>query len=154
LVRYQLDSGPFSATNLAITLRLNDEPVTWAPGLRDSGNLRGTRRTLDNTGGPVMLGEGLVSRDGWAVHDDSRAVVFTEGGEWVAPRPGHDLQDWYFFGYGHDYTGALTEYTQFGGKVPLIPRYVLGSWWSRYWAYSAQELQDLVGDFEAHELPL
>ena len=70
------------------------------------------------------------------------------------PAPDHALQDWYFFGYGHDYKAALAEYTRFGGPVPLIPRYVLGAWWSRYWAYSDQDLQDLVREFEAHDLPL
>src|SRR5205823_15011440 len=46
-LRYQLDSGPFSSTNLAITLDLNGAPVTWRPGLSGDGNLRGPRRTLD-----------------------------------------------------------------------------------------------------------
>jgi hypothetical protein len=72
----------------------------------------------------------------------------------VQPKRSWIYQDWYFFGYGHDYKAALADYTRFGGQVPLIPRYVLGAWWSRYWAYSAQDLMDLVRDFEAHDLPL
>ena len=72
----------------------------------------------------------------------------------MAPRPEHALQDWYFFGYGHDYPGALAEYMRFGGKIPLIPRFVLGAWWSRYWAYSTQDMKDIVAGFEQHDLPL
>ena len=153
-LNYRLDSGPFSAENLSIVVRSIPEPVTWVPGTPNRGNLRGSRRTLDNQGSAVTLSEGIVSRDGWALHDDSRSVVFTESMDWVSPRHSADLQDWYFFGYGHDYTGALAEYMRFGGEVPLIPRYVLGAWWSRFYAYSDEELRQLVADFEAHDLPL
>src|SRR5262249_30085560 len=31
---------------------------------------------------------------------------------------------------------------------------VLGCWWSRFWAYSADDLKQLVKDFEAHDIPL
>ena len=71
-------------------------------------------------------------------------MVFDPDDGWVAPRPEHDLQDWYFFGYGHDYKACLADYRRFGGAIPLIPRFVLGAWWSRYWAYSDQDLKDLV----------
>jgi hypothetical protein len=88
------------------------------------------------------------------VFDDSRSVLFDPSDGWVAPRPDYEVQDWVFFCYGHDYKEALAEYTRFGGPVPLIPRFILGAWWSRYWAYSAQDLKDLVCDFERYGLPL
>ncbi len=150
-VRYRKNSGPFTADNLAIAFDLNGRRQVWVPGTPNPLNLRGTRRTLDLCEGDAALDEGLLSRAGWALFDDSRSVVF-DG--WPQPRPDHPLQDWYFFGYGHDYKGALADYTRFGGPIPLIPRFVLGAWWSRYWAYSAQDLQDLVSDFAAYGLPL
>lgn len=158
-LRYQESSGPFAPENLSITFTLNGETVTWRPGMPNPGNLRGTRRTLDNCGGDAALEEGLLSRAGWALFDDTRNVLFDPADGWVQPRreydaPGQRVQDWVFFGYGHDYKAALSEYMQFGGAIPLIPRFILGGWWSRYWAYSAQDLQDLVGDFEAHDIPL
>ena len=164
-LRYTMDSGRFSAANLSITFELNGQRRTWAPAVPSAGptdrpaplapeNLRGTRRTLDNCGGDAALEPGLLSRAGWALFDDSRSVRFDPGDGWVLPAPAHEVQDWYFFGYGHDYQAALAEYMRFGGPVPLIPRYTLGAWWSRYWAYSDQDLKDLVGEFEAHDLPL
>ncbi len=152
-LRYTPDGEAFHAENLSIAFDLNGEEVVWRPGMSNPGNLRGTRRTLDQCRDDAGLDSGLLSRDGWALFDDSANVVFNDDG-WVAPRPDHALQDWYFFGYGHDYTAALTEYRRFGGETPLIPRYVLGAWWSRYWAYSASDLKDLVRAFEAHDLPL
>lgn len=147
-------NGKFSAGNLSITFELDGERQTWQPGTPNPLNLRGTRRTLDGCGGDAALEEGLLSQAGWALFDDSQSVLFDPWDGWVIPRPNHETQDWYFFGYGHDYQAALAEYVRFGGPVPLIPRFVLGAWWSRYWAYSAQDLQELVRDFEAHDLPL
>ncbi len=151
---YSPGEGNFTSENLAITFRLNDQEIKWTPGLVNRQNLRGTRRTLDDCVGDVALEEGLLSRDGWSLFDDSRKVLFNEQDGWVEPRRDYLQQDWYFFGYGHDYKTSLAEYTRFGGQIPLIPRFVLGSWWSRYWAYSDKDLMKLVGDFEQHDLPL
>ncbi len=143
----------FTADTLSITFILNGESVTWTPGAPNPANLRGTRRTLDECEGDAALDEGLLSRAGWTLFDDSKNVIFDDDG-WVGPRPDFALQDWYFFGYGHDYKAALAEYLPFGGDIPLIPRYILGGWWSRYWTYSEQDLRDLVAEFEAHNVPL
>lgn len=153
-LHYLTGSGRFTPENLSICFEVGGQQLMWVPGMANPLNLRGTRRTLDGCEGDAALEEGLVSRAGWAVFDDSRSVLFDPDDGWVVPPRVHAVQDWYFFGYGHDYKGALAEYTRFGGRIPLIPRYVLGAWWSRYWAYSAEELQALVGEFEAHEVPL
>ena len=36
----------------------------------------------------------------------------------------------------------------------MIPRYILGNWWSRYWAYTQDELQSLMQEFRARDIPL
>ena len=154
LLQYRHEEGPFSSQNLAITLQGAGTPHTWRPGQPNVGNLHGTARTLDLADGPVGLGEGLISRDGWALVDDSHSVLLNVEHGWVEPRPDTPVQDWYFFGYGHDYTAALADYMRFGGPAPLIPRFVLGAWWSRYWAYTDQELRELVAAFRAHDLAL
>ncbi len=153
-LRYRPGAGKFNSRNLSISFLHNRRRVTWRPGAPNPGNLRGTRRTLDMCEGDAALDEGLFSRSGWALHDDSAQVLFTTEDGWVAPRPDHDLQDWYFFAFGHDFTGGLAEYMRFGGSIPLIPRFVLGTWWSRYWAYTSQDLIDIVNGFEHHDLPL
>jgi hypothetical protein len=134
-ITYLRNSGAFCEDNLSVEYRINDRIRTWRAGAKDSGNLRGTRRTLDQCEGAVPLEIGLISRDGWVLFDDSKNVVFDETG-WVAPRPEFTIQDWYFLGYGHDYKTALSDYARFGGTTPLIPYFILGGWWSRYWAYS------------------
>jgi alpha-glucosidase len=69
-------------------------------------------------------------------------------------RPAGDRQDWYFFGYGHEYKQALHDFVTVAGRIPLPPRFAFGAWWSRYWAYSDQELDDLVRGFHENDVPL
>jgi alpha-glucosidase (family GH31 glycosyl hydrolase) len=158
----------FTAANLAITLQLDGKAVTWRPGMPSTGNLQGTTRTLDGALGAEHLkepiGEGLISRDGWVLVDDAGPLFdssdfnFSHGDAtsqpWVLPRPSGSRQDLYFFGYGHDYKRALGDYVRVAGRIPLPPRYAFGAWWSRYWAYSDQELRDLVTGFHQNSVPL
>lgn len=158
--------GKFTPDNLNISFSLGDKKIVWKPGTPDTGNLLGTMRTLDGIrGSDVQLEPGLISRDGWTVVDDSTRplfdsadLAFREGESspwpWVMLRPAGDRQDWYFFGYGHDYKRALYDFTQVAGKIPLPPRFAFGAWWSRYWSYSDQEFQQLVHEFHTHEIPL
>jgi alpha-glucosidase (family GH31 glycosyl hydrolase) len=162
------DDGRFTANDLKITFIVEGKPVEWKPGTPDTGNLEGTTRTLDGALGDKTrepIGPGLVSRDGWAVVDDSTRPLFDSAdfsfskGEdspwpWVMQRPAGERQDWYFFGYGHDYKEALGDYVRVAGRIPLPPRFAFGAWWSRYWAYSDQELDDIVKGFHQNGVPL
>ncbi len=158
--------GRFAAKNLSITFILNGKVVVWKPGMEDTGNLLGTTRTLDRIlGSDVKLEPGLISRDGWTVVDDSTRQLFdsadfsfTQGKRspwpWVVVRAAVDRQDWYFFGYGHDYKRALYDFTRVAGKIPLPPRFAFGAWWSRYWSYTDQEFNELIRGFRQHDTPL
>ncbi len=148
------DEQAFSPGGLSICLRgcTTTNHSTWHYGdpIRD---LKGTARTLDEVNGSdVELGPGLISRDGFSVLDDSRSLVLTADG-WVRPRlPG--IQDLYFFGYGHDYLEALQDFYRLCGAVPMLPRFALGNWWSRYYPYSEESYLALMDRFEAEEIPL
>ncbi|MFZ0743437.1 MAG: TIM-barrel domain-containing protein [Terracidiphilus sp.] len=158
----------FDHNNLSLTLTVNGKPVTWRPGTIDLQNLRGTTRTLDGALGDKTkepIGNGFISRSGWAVEDDSRRPLFDsddfsfkEGEKspwpWVMERPPGDRQDFYFFGYGHDYRKALGDYVKVAGRIPLPPRFAFGAWWSRYWDYTDQELDQLVRGFHENDTPL
>jgi alpha-glucosidase (family GH31 glycosyl hydrolase) len=162
----EASDGRFTADSLSITLHLNGVDVVWKPGTPDTGNLLGTADTLDGvTGANINLEPGLLSRNGWTVVDDTVRPLFDsadfsfEKGEqstwpWVMPRPPGERQDWYFFGYGHEYKRALYDFTRVAGKIPLPPQFAFGAWWSRYWSYTDQEFEDLVHNFRAHEVPL
>ena len=160
--------GRFTPDNLSIQLTVDGKQVTWHPGLADPENLQGTTRTLDGALGSKTkepIEPGLISRSGWALVDDSTRPLFDSAdfsfplGEkspwpWVIERPSGDRQDWYFFGYGHNYRQALGDYVKVAGRIPLPPRFAFGSWWSRYWAYSDQEIQEIIRGFHQNDVPL
>jgi alpha-glucosidase len=160
--------GKFTANDLSIAMTVDGKPVAWHPGMPDTGNLQGTTRTLDGALGNQTkepIEPGLVSRDGWTVVDDSTRPLFDSDDftfargdksiwPWVISRPPGDRQDWYFFGYGHEYKQALHDFVTVAGRIPLPPRFAFGAWWSRYWAYSDQELDKLVRGFRENDVPL
>ncbi|MGN0443922.1 MAG: TIM-barrel domain-containing protein [Acutalibacteraceae bacterium] len=117
-----------------------------------AGNLKGTYRTLDNTTGKIGLEDGLISTNGVAVFDDSHSHIITSDGQLEERRK--TQKDEYYFAYGHDYRGAINALYSLCGKVPLVPRYCLSNWWSRYKAYSQQEYIDLMTKFIDKKIPI
>src|SRR5262249_21550604 len=111
-----------------------------------------TIQSLDGVEGAVDLGEGLLTRDGWYVIDDSKGHLLTE--DWVMSRPKNSSTDWYLFGYGSDYKAALKALTHIGGAVPIPRKYALGVWYSRYWPYTSEEYREIVKEYQQHDFPL
>lgn len=162
-LRYKKGTGAFTAQNLSIASAKDLRPAfRWKPGDKQKGNLKGTLRTLDRMDGDMFDGQtkveipdGLLAVDGWTLIDDSKNFLFDNSEwEWVKVRPDKDGQDWYFMAYGHNYKQALKDYTLFAGKVPLPPRYAFGYWWSRYWAYTDNEIRTLIDNFHMYDIPL
>ncbi|MFV0623497.1 TIM-barrel domain-containing protein [Sphingomonas sp. ac-8] len=160
---YRIGSGRFDKSNLRVRSRRLKPAFDWHPGDPESGNLGGTARTVDrysgdrhiDSGEKLDLGQGLLSRAGWHVLDDSASFLFSsDPWPWAQKRACADCQDLYFFGYGHDYRRALSDYASVAGREPMPPRYAFGYWWSRYWNYSDREMRELVNDFERYRLPL
>ncbi len=152
LLRYRATKGGFTADSLSIALK--DSGIVWHYGQIDLLNLKGTTRTLDDINGATALEDGLISRSGWYLWDDSRQLLFTSEG-WLSPRAEEEgYRDLYFFGYGHDYYACLRDFSKVSGSVPMLPIWALGNWWSRYWPYSANELLALMDEFKARQVPL
>jgi Alpha-glucosidases, family 31 of glycosyl hydrolases len=156
--------GRFAPQNLSVSFKLNGRTVTWHPGDEPKGNLKGTTRTLDGCLGYEKLShneqnleDGILSRDGWALVDESARHLLqkddSDWGEWVTVRPEGDRLDWYLFAYGHDYIGALGDFTKVAGRIPLPPKYVFGYWWSRYWIYTDEEMLQLADDMRERGIP-
>jgi tetratricopeptide (TPR) repeat protein len=141
---------PFGLRTLSIHVRSTDH--TWHYGDPPTGNLRGTVRTLDQVWQKIPLGEGLISRDGWSLIDDTSSWLLNEDG-WIAPRT-IDQLDLYFFGYGHDYKACQRDFCGIAGAVPIVPRWTLGNWWSRYWKYTDDDLRALMERFKQEGFPL
>ncbi|MBB3188651.1 glycoside hydrolase family 31 protein [Microbacter margulisiae] len=162
-LKYKIGSGKFNQENLQITYKqANGSPILWHPGMANNENLKGTFRTLDGMNGdthegdtiPTPFQNGLLSRNGWYLLDDSNNFLFDNSSwRWVKKRNNPEL-DWYFMGYGTNYKAILYDFTKIAGKIPLPPRYAFGYWWSRYWNYSDDELRTLVEKFKQYNIPL
>ena len=153
-VHLTYDRGPFTTSGLHAQVRGNVSSYhsVWRFGLPVEGNLGGTARTLDQADGRVPLEPGVLSRNGIAVIDDSRSMVFEDDG-WPAGRDGSRL-DLYLFAYGRAYQEAIRALYALSGSTPLLPRYALGNWWSRYHRYTAENYLALMDRFAAEGIGL
>lgn len=117
--------------------------------VKNKKNLRGTCRTLDNRIGKTKLDLGVASRSGAAyIADDSLPLL--PNGMLGKKRTEKDV---YAFLYGNDYRAALQALFFLTGPVPMLPRYVLSNWWSRFRAYTQKEYLDLMDRFAKENLP-
>ena len=132
----------------------------------NAGNLLGTYRTLDCCDGDtyyrhwikddkprrIELGMGVCSQTGVAVLDDSLSLTPGDDGQVKNERA--DGTDEYIFAFGQDYRAAVCTLYALTGATPLVPRFALGNWWSRYHVYTDKEYLRLLSAFEEREIPL
>lgn len=132
-------------------------------------NLKGTYRTLDNYDGDVhvyewegpiaipygekiTLEDGVCSKSGIAVICDDNNLLLDDSG---MPKNRATLGiDRYVFAYGDDYLAAVKALYMITGATPMIPRFALGNWWSRYHAYDEREYLALMNKFEDRNVPI
>jgi hypothetical protein len=150
-LRYRQGSGPFTADNLEVSWHGPGGRLShWHPGQVDDENLGGLTYSLDDLRtanvpadtrdspvGVVIPGievplrkatPGLLSRNGWALIDDSRTPLWNARTQWIEPRPDATGQDWYLFTYARDYRRVLRDYAKLCGAIPMVPRHVFGPW--------------------------
>ncbi len=147
------DRGPFTASGLSVQVRGNISAYhsVWRFGALWKEGEGGTARTLDDIDGRIALEPGIVSRWGVTELDDSTTLVLEDDG-WVAPRDGSKI-DLYVFAYGHDHAEAVKAFFAVSGSQPVLPRWALGNWWSRYYPYTAEEYLALMDRFDEEGVP-
>ena len=165
----EIDAAQRNSKSLNITLTMNGKQVLWYPGKDNALNLKGTTRTLDGQMGDNKrkeLEDGVVSRAGWAVIDESPLTKRGDGSttfafdkkaggiDWWAEPVDKEAVDWYFMGYGHEYRKAVSDYAKIGGHMNMPPLYTLGYWYSKYQKYTQQEFMDIVNEIKSHDIPL
>ena len=172
-LKYRLGGKISSATPtdevLSISFGMNGKDVLWYPGKDDALNLKGTTRTLDGQIGDNKrqeLENGLLSRAGWSIIDESPLTKRGDGSttfafdkqydgiDWVAEPVDKEAIDWYFLGYGHQYKKALGDFIKIAGRQPMPPLYVLGYWYSKYQRYTSDEFMEIVNDVKRNNIPM
>ncbi|CAM1500408.1 Fc.00g095700.m01.CDS01 [Cosmosporella sp. VM-42] len=144
-----------SPQGLVVTFasKLTEWGGEWRYGTPPEQNLGGTARTLDWVDGRCDMGAGVLSRAGYASIDDSKSALFDGAGFITVRRPGVRV-DGYLFCYGADFKGAMKAFYDISGHQPVLPRWALGNWWSRYHRYTESEYLGVMDRFRAEDVPL
>lgn len=153
-IEFYNDGFPFGQTNLHVYFKNGAEQKEkhWYIASRQQRNLQGALTTLDEVSGPVERQEGLLSRDGWYLINDTGKEIEKDG--WVASRDREHVQDLYLFVYGNDYKAALQSLRAVSGPAPMPRKYVHGSWYCRWWNYTDDDYRQLVREYKEHDFPL
>lgn len=152
------DGGAFAPDTLYADIKVSQalHVSRWHFGTENAegtNNLKGTARTLDRADGEIPLENGIMSKDGYSYFDDSSSFIYDKKNDKYCPRS-NDSVDGYLFTYGHAYQKELQDFYELTGKTPLIPRFALGNWWSRYHPYTQEEYKKLVETFEQKKIPI
>lgn len=145
---YINDNDQFSAINLYADI----QGEKWYYGKQNENNLGGTLATLDGVSSDTKVKDGILSKCGWHVIDDSGKPILKSG--WIAPNTLHNNIDIYLFAYGRNYKLALKDLCCVSGRAELPRKYVFGSWYSRWWPYTDEEIKNIVKGYDEHDFPL
>jgi alpha-glucosidase (family GH31 glycosyl hydrolase) len=149
---YENDGFPFGIHNFTVFFKLNGEEKKFTVRNIHKNNLGGAISTLDRVNQKVPVEDGLLSRDGWYIINDTGKEILSDG--WIASRDKSHVQDLYCFVYGDDYKAALMDLGAISGHVPMTRKYIHGVWYCRYWPYTADEYEKLVQEYRVNDFPL
>ena len=161
---YTANGKEFNSTNLRVKFKNNGRDAEWNAEAKNTGNLGGPVPTLDGWSGPKQVTDGLLSRDGWYLLDDTGRAILTDRG--ITQRPGGWPQgsgrqafvtpdsDWYLFAYGDDYRAALQSLSVISGKSAMPRRHVFGSWYCRWFNYTSDQFRQIVQEYKDHDFPM
>ena len=145
--------GKFTKNSLSVSFcgNLGKNAYIWHFG-QSTKPLAGTNRTLDFINGATEIDSGLMSKETLTVLDDSLSPIIDDEGN-IIPRE-NDIYDIYIFGYPGEYKKLLCDFYALTQYPPLLPRFALGNWWSRYHRYSDSEYISLMEKFMRHDIPI
>lgn len=149
---YENDGFPFGLHNFQAFYKTDGKEAKFTIRNIHKSNLGGAVSTLDRVSGAIPLEDGLLSRDGWYIINDTGKEILKDG--WLSVRDRSHVQDLYCFVYGNDYKMALRDLGRISGHVPMTRKYVHGVWYCRYWPYTSDEYLQLVEEYRQNNFPL
>ena len=145
----------FTKDSLSIKFKINGKTKIFYPGQEPEGVLSYHQRSFDEW--PIILKRyrhrGHLNRCGWNVIEDKEQVYLTKEG-WLKNKKGKTSKDFYFFVYGNNYKKAMLDYIKIFGKIPLLPEWTFGLWFSRYFKFTDKQLLGLIERFKNENIPL
>ena len=136
-------------TQSSLRVTLNGTESMWYYGHPEVKTYDGALIALDEK---ERYTKGIYSVEGFASIDDSKTLIIDPNGNLV--NKASDSIDIYLFMYNNDFDYALKDYFILTGKPQMLPRYALGNWWSKNYAYNEASLVKLFNRFEKEEIPI
>jgi len=135
-----------------LKIDVNGMESTWYVNHAEVKNMNGLFISEDGPSINQKFQRGLYSLDGFSSFNDSNSLIYNEEG--VLVNREDNYLDIYLFVYGKDINNAFKDYYKLTGYPPLVPKYVLGNWWSRELPYSTEKVLEVVNKFEKNKIPL
>ncbi len=154
LTYHEREKG-FTKDTLSVRFKIKGKPVSWCPWKEPTGVLSYHQRSFDEWPVPIKRcrQRGQLNRCGWNIVEDKQQVYLTKEG-WLEARKNKDSRDFYFFVYGTDYKRAMADYVKVFGRIPLLPDWAFGLWFSRFFKFSDKQLLELIARFKKENIPL
>ena len=115
-------------------------------------NLGGSISTLDGVSKEIPTNDGILSSDGWYYIVDTGTDVLKD--DWLATRDRDHVQDQYCFVYGDDFHAPFRDLGVISGKVPMTRKYQHGIWYSRWYPYDSDYINELINGYNEQDFPV
>ncbi len=152
-IRVQDDNLPFAQCNTQITFQHNGKDVKLHGTSRPNRNLKGAISTLDRVSGPVERQNGILTRNGYYVYEDTNTDLIVDGKLQRRDTQNH-LQDLYYFIYSTDFAAAFRDLGTVSGHVPMTRKFIHGVWYCRWWDYTAKEFLEVLDGYKEYNFPI
>lgn len=122
-------------------------------------SIGGTYVTVDRMDGEKLIyGEkneyvnGLISECGiYCLHDEDSSLLDEQND--ILDIKNNDEYDIYVFLSLYNRSDVIKTFYKLSGFPPLLPSFVFGNWWSRFYPYSQDEYLYLMKKFKKEEIP-
>jgi len=152
---YKDSNNGLSSRSLKIWYRYGNKYKKWYYGKKDKKNLKGA--SLDLFKFPKVRGKvlssGVLSKNGYYVYEDF-TYTFWKTKNWAEMLFKKGYKILFFIGYGDNYETGLQEYSRIFGKVPMIPEWAFGLWYSRWYNYHQKDFINLVDKYRGLGIPI
>lgn len=137
-----------------LSVKMNGTNFIWYYGMKEYKNFKSTAYSLDKMIELPSLDKGLYSPDGFVTIDDSNSLLIDEYSNIQNNNFTNKHIDLYLFIYNKDFGRCLQDYFNLTGYPAFIPRYALGNWWSKEYAYDEKTLLETLDKFNYSNIPL
>ena len=149
------DENNFEKDKLEIRYKYENEERVWTRKTEHTCQIPNVQRCLDAWHHKVEYYPQpiIINKDGWSVIENHQTVYWDTENNWavVFRRP---IYNAFLFFYGTDIEQAFKDFIKVFGKVPLLPRYTFGAWYSRWYDYKDYELKELIKKYNDNDLPI